>query len=215
MKLVIPGPPVPKARPKFAVRHGFGQAYDSQSKLMKSERLKLLVAFNCLNLDSDVIEALYSLPLHLDIEFHLPIADSSSMPQKNAKLWGFETHKPDLDNLVKFMDIANGILWRDDSQIAILTAKKMYSENPCTIIEIKYIKIPMDTETKKITALFSPDEMETFWYDLQTVSHAICEMRSAIAEDKLLFMPEVAKKIMNFSTNYVPKLKKLVKKDGK
>jgi len=48
--------------------------------------------------------------------------------------------KPDLDNLVKFvLDACNGILWSDDSIVVELIARKVYSDNPKTLIFIKEI----------------------------------------------------------------------------
>lgn len=41
----------------------------------------------------------------------------------------FHTTRPDVDNCIKaLMDCAKGILWDDDTQVAVLVATKKYSE---------------------------------------------------------------------------------------
>ena len=50
----------------------------------------------------------------------------------------FNAHKPDIDNLLKFvMDAMNGVFYKDDSQIVDVDIKKQYSNTPCTIITIE------------------------------------------------------------------------------
>jgi hypothetical protein len=45
--------------------------------------------------------------------------------------------KPDLDNLCKFiLDTMNGLVFKDDSQICAMGAKKIYSSKPGTLIKI-------------------------------------------------------------------------------
>ncbi len=45
--------------------------------------------------------------------------------------------RPDLDNLVKAVkDALNGVLWRDDSQVIELEAKKIYGNPPGVEIEV-------------------------------------------------------------------------------
>jgi len=76
----------------------------------------------------------------VDLEYHMPIPKSYS---KRARLKAIgEPHqkKPDLSNLVKFTeDSLNEILWADDSIIAEITSKKVYSEEPKTVITVEKI----------------------------------------------------------------------------
>ena len=45
--------------------------------------------------------------------------------------------KPDIDNLLKFvMDVGNGVLWKDDSQIYKVDMEKIYSVNGYTKITV-------------------------------------------------------------------------------
>ena len=56
----------------------------------------------------------------------------SNAPTKHIK-------RPDVDNNVKFiLDSLSKIYWKDDSQIWMLTAIKVYGENPKTDIKIEY-----------------------------------------------------------------------------
>lgn len=47
------------------------------------------------------------------------------------------TNRPDIDNLIKlFLDAGNKVLWEDDSYVVGIYAKKMYSRNPRTEVEL-------------------------------------------------------------------------------
>lgn len=47
----------------------------------------------------------------------------------SRKRWAWDS-KPDLDNFVKLIDCFNGILWRDDSQIIEIHARKEFADAP-------------------------------------------------------------------------------------
>jgi Holliday junction resolvase RusA-like endonuclease len=48
------------------------------------------------------------------------------------------TGKPDIDNLIKTIgDALNGIMWRDDSQIVMLQARKFYATEPFTVLTVE------------------------------------------------------------------------------
>ena len=50
------------------------------------------------------------------------------------------TSKPDLDNMIKLVkDALNGVFYKDDSQICIITANKTYSNTPQTIVYIEEV----------------------------------------------------------------------------
>lgn len=80
---------------------------------------------------------LYS-AIKLVIEYHMPIPKSYS--KKRALEFVFKPHikKPDLSNLIKFTeDALNGMVWRDDSIIAEISAKKFYSKETKTVFKIE------------------------------------------------------------------------------
>jgi Holliday junction resolvase RusA-like endonuclease len=72
-------------------------------------------------------------PLCVELDAVYAIPASWSKKRKADVLSGsvVPTTKPDLDNVVKAVgDGGNGILWADDSQIAVLIARKVYGEKP-------------------------------------------------------------------------------------
>lgn len=72
------------------------------------------------------------------ITFNMPIPES-----KRGKVdpGQYHTVKPDIDNLIKgLFDAANDIAWIDDNRVAEMgTVKKVYSDQPGIIFEIKEI----------------------------------------------------------------------------
>jgi Holliday junction resolvase RusA-like endonuclease len=79
----------------------------------------------------------YSGPLHLDIIFYFKIP-KTRMKHYNQLLLSPQFYKPDLSNLIKLVeDVATGILYRDDSLIAHITAQKKYDARPRTEFSLK------------------------------------------------------------------------------
>lgn len=69
--------------------------------------------------------------------FHMPIPESLSKRKKSALLGEFCLGVIDLDNLVKqYLDLMNTIIIKDDRQVVILLAKKIYSDKPGVKIEV-------------------------------------------------------------------------------
>lgn len=120
---VIPGNPIPLARPRFSGKIVF----DSQKK-------EKIWAYNVLKLLHGTDKMLEG-ALCLNIQFYMRIPKSL---KKNIPLC--PTTKPDLDNMIKFYsDIANGVLYEDDKQITHIIAAKFYDNNPRTEIRINTI----------------------------------------------------------------------------
>lgn len=66
-------------------------------------------------------------PLSVTVTTSYPIPKSWSKKKKKSVI--FKTSKPDVDNLAKLvMDACNGIVWRDDAQIAVLVTQKSYTD---------------------------------------------------------------------------------------
>jgi Holliday junction resolvase RusA-like endonuclease len=77
--------------------------------------------------------------LRLSCDFNMPIPTSATKRQKSEIEQGIKKHvkKPDASNMIKFVeDVLNGIVWNDDSQVVIIEARKRYSYQPSTVIEI-------------------------------------------------------------------------------
>jgi Holliday junction resolvase RusA-like endonuclease len=123
--LFCPGPPIPLMRPRL---HGKG-LYDPQFN--EKEALRQYIEPH--------IKEPFAGPLCLDLTFQMPIPLSWSNkkrvdPPECVK-------RPDLSNLVKFIeDALNETLWKDDSQICELRARKLYHTDPGVRIRV----IPVD-----------------------------------------------------------------------
>lgn len=77
----------------------------------------------------------YKRAIKLILYFYMPIPKSLSMKKKKELNGMPHKKKPDISNLIKFVeDSLNGILWIDDRQIYEIRAEKTYSEEPSTTI---------------------------------------------------------------------------------
>lgn len=126
---VIPGDPIPLARPRFHNR----KIYDSQKNLKNVAAIYVRQQQN----NDPLLEG----ALHLDITFYMPVPTSVSA-KRRALLYG-QTHifKPDLSNCIKFYeDICSNVVYHDDCVIAVITAKKIYDKEPRTEFTLKKIE---------------------------------------------------------------------------
>ena len=122
------GCPTPLAR----ARHAGGHVYDNQ------KNSKLIFGITLRELHDE--KPLFKGPLHLDIVFYMPISNSWSDKKKNERSCNYHVIKPDISNLLKFVeDCATGILYRDDCVICSVNMKKIYDdgEKPRTVLTIK------------------------------------------------------------------------------
>lgn len=72
-------------------------------------------------------------PLHLYVTFYMQIPTSLSLKKKQNLNKSPHLIKPDLDNLIKFVnDVCNDILFADDAIVASITARKVYDSKPRT-----------------------------------------------------------------------------------
>lgn len=68
-------------------------------------------------------------PIELELTLSMPMPKTWSKKKRNTMCGQFHTQTPDLDNLVKAIcDACNGVLWKDDSQIAIISAQKIWNQ---------------------------------------------------------------------------------------
>lgn len=143
MKIILPGKPIPKARPRFRGKF----AYDSQ----KPEKYYIQMQMHqFVETIANGLDLPYNQRLHIDLTFHTLIPKNPSERKRMAFIGQFPETKPDLDNLIKFyLDCGNHILWRDDKLIVDLHAKKIYSLEPRTEIEFWPITnlLPKSTES--------------------------------------------------------------------
>ena len=205
MKITIPGDPIPKARVRVTKK---GFAYDPQWEIKKRVVKYLNVALEEYyeknrNQKEGYLLA-HSKSFEVNWYFHMPIPKSFSQIKKNACKWGFIEHtiKPDRSNMEKFYeDCANGILWKDDSQITKGEVIKKYcnDDNPRTEIIMKPI-YEHNEDIKNIVSMFSPDEISTICYDASTIN---------MTSEKL---PIISSFISKLADQHASKLMKITKK---
>lgn len=208
--LVIPGPPIPQARPRFFMKGSHPCVFDPQHKEKAHVRAIMQRWIMDNNLEN-AISLAQDQVFEVGLWFGMPVAESVKKGQKNRFLWGIDknTQKTgDVDNLSKLLlDCGNGILWHDDSQIISLQATKAYTENPCTIINFSVIQpTKLDNTTEAVLMLFSPSKMENFIIDTKRLSQAKIPQNIQDPEFQLL-----AALVVNFAAKYADDLKKLLK----
>jgi Holliday junction resolvase RusA-like endonuclease len=129
VEFFIPGLPVAKQRPKFAVRGGFARAY-TPAKTVSYE--KLVSQYGRI-----AIKKPLEGPLLVDLLFTLPIPASTSKKRAMELLNGPHIKKPDLSNLQKAVeDGLNSIAYLDDCQIFDIHARKIYGDKPGVLVRI-------------------------------------------------------------------------------
>ena len=119
MRITIPLSPVAKSRPKF----GKGHAYTPEKTKVFEESVRWI-------LKGAGVECLIKpVPIKVSLTFYL------TQPKRGK--WDYPTGKPDLDNLLKCLDSANGILWEDDSQIVEIHATKKFAKEGYIEMEVE------------------------------------------------------------------------------
>lgn len=138
--LELYGDPVAQQRPRFARKGNIVSTYDNQAKLKEGYKWQIRSQFR---------EEPLTIPIALDLVFFMPIPKSTLGIKKRQMANGVIAHqkKPDLDNMIKFyLDCMNKVTFADDSQICEIRAKKIYSNNPGTLVRI----IPLTDEKRNL-----------------------------------------------------------------
>ena len=137
MIIAIPGKPVSKARPRFVRR---GEGVITFNPQVTEEGKWLLIA------KGQVTETMTG-PVRVSCEFaferpksHFGTGRNAEQLKKSAPI--YHTQKPDIDNLVKFVnDCLNGVAYRDDSQIVMIHVDKVWGEQARTEIRLEQEEI--------------------------------------------------------------------------
>lgn len=132
MGIIIPiiGEPIPWQRPAKRLMYGKIITWDKQVKDKDMVRWQMRAHW-----DKDPI----CCPVRVDITFKMAIPKYVSRKVREQMLLGHIKHmkRPDVDNLEKFyMDCLTGSIFKDDSQVWILTGRKVYSEEPGVLISV-------------------------------------------------------------------------------
>ena len=157
IEFFVPGTPVGKGRPR-AARRGAGLVMFTPGKTADYEALVAATAGNAMRAENSIrwgemygfglasamrAHQLLDGPLEAMLEMRFQVPASWSKARRARALAGVEWHtsKPDADNVAKaVLDACNGVVFRDDSQIVMLTATKEFSETPGVRVVIREVQ---------------------------------------------------------------------------
>lgn len=132
IRFVVPGIPAGKGRPRISTRGGFARAF-TPAKTVAYEGLIALAAA-----DAMAGAAPITGPVSIEARAVFPIPSSWPKRRKAEARW--HTGKPDGDNVLKALgDGLNGIVWKDDSQVASMRLTKVYGETPGLHVQIEVL----------------------------------------------------------------------------
>jgi Holliday junction resolvase RusA-like endonuclease len=137
IQFTIPGQPVAKGRPKFTVQGGFAKVY-TPKKTADYEALIAGIATRAM-----AGRTPSAAPIEVMLELRMEIPTSWTKAKRLAASIGTvrATKKPDADNVLKGVkDACNGIVWVDDSQVVVITVRKLYHAEPCVVIAIREVE---------------------------------------------------------------------------
>lgn len=133
MKLIIPGEPMGKQRPRVT-KHG---TY-TPKKTVNYENLVQLAFINEYK-HHKPIEG----PIKMNIRAYFQIPQSASKAKKTSMERNNirPTKRPDWDNVGKIItDALNGLAYQDDKQIVSCTVEKYYSSVPRVLVELEELE---------------------------------------------------------------------------
>lgn len=126
IRIVVPGQPVAKGRHRVAVINGRAHAY-TPAKTVNYEASVAFAGKGAM-VGKDLLEG----PLSVTLFAHF------MTPKRGKKAGDYHTARPDADNIAKAAnDALNGIVWRDDSQVASMQIIKTYADSPQLVIEVR------------------------------------------------------------------------------
>lgn len=211
IKIIIPGEPVPCARPRLSSCGGFVRVHDKQAA--RKSALKMMAKVEW----SKHRHKTYDGAVRLDMTFCCSLPSGLSIPMRNLHAWGIMANaaKPDVDNLSKtYLDVLNGIAYHDDRQVIALNCRKCYSVEPMTVIEImENSEIRTETTHAAILSKFGPDalsDLATLTNDLQKAL-AIASRIDPHSPDAELTMRSIAAIISRVADTHSKSLARITK----
>ena len=130
LRVTIPGPPVPKGRPRFYMRGGKPRVH-TDSKTRAYEKLVALCVSSSPQLRGSSRPLCGDGPVRVDIVAIWPRPQRLMAKRFPDGLIPKDT-RPDIDNICKStydgIGRANGLIWNDDGQIQCHRSEKYYAE---------------------------------------------------------------------------------------
>jgi len=116
----VPGTPRGKGRPRFSRKSGRAYTPAETAAYESTVAYAGHVAMGA----QDLLEG----PVGVKMTAVFQIPASWSPKRKREAL--HHTSKPDADNIAKCCDALNGIVWKDDAQVARISISKVYGDVP-------------------------------------------------------------------------------------
>ena len=130
VEFFVPGKPVAKGRPKFA-RRGPGVVAITPAKTREYEAGVASVAHAAMLRGGHAEPFAGALTLTVEVTVAPPVSWSAKRRAEACDGFIAPTKRPDLDNFIKaVLDGCDGVVWRDDSQVVGLDARKHFGEQP-------------------------------------------------------------------------------------
>ena len=130
LRVTIPGPPVPKGRPRFYMRGGKPRVH-TDSKTRAYEKLVALCASSSPQLRGSSRPLCGDGPVRVDIVAIFPRPQRLQARKHSDNLIPMGC-RPDLDNVIKAVldgvGLVKGLIWNDDGQVSCLRADAFYAE---------------------------------------------------------------------------------------
>lgn len=196
IKITLPGEPISKDRPRFS-RFGTYDPQKPQKQAAKFQVIDQLKKYPRLPFPAGI-------PIEIDMTFYYSIPTG----MENIHSWGLLDHtkKPDYDNNEKWiLDVLSGIVYEDDRQVCKAQAKKEYSENPRTEIEIMPKNPKCSDQVKEVLSMISVSR-------LTEISCELAYIADQIHVEDIVDFEEVAFLILEFAEKHAETLKKINKK---
>jgi Holliday junction resolvase RusA-like endonuclease len=132
IKLIVPGEPVAKARPRWAQWGIYTPKKTVNYEMQIRERFATVYP--------RFVPFSEALRVEMIAYMGIPISQSQKKKalMKSGKIRPVK--RPDIDNILKVIDALSGIAFRDDRQIVEAEMKKFYSNQPRLEIRIMEIK---------------------------------------------------------------------------
>lgn len=128
LRFVVPGPPVPKARPRFFRAGPYVRTYTPR-ETVEYERAIAIYARKAMGRNP----RMFGGPLRVVVSVGLQIPQSWSRLQKERAMIGLimPTVRPDVDNYAKIaLDGMRGMVFKDDASVVWLETRKAYAVRP-------------------------------------------------------------------------------------
>lgn len=138
--MVVPGLPHGQGRPRAAIRDAHATVYEaSKDRNWKAYASSLYLTEL---MTARAISGMFSGPVGVEIQAFWPCPKSAKKADRARTRW--RVGKPDADNIAKAVcDAANGVLWVDDAQVAVLSvARYVAAEGVAPRVEVRVWALP-------------------------------------------------------------------------